>query len=79
MAGSLNKVVLIGNLGKDPEIRTTSDGKEIASFSLATSDVWKDKATGEKKNAQNGIELPFLAKDLLGLSKIMYRKAQNYI
>ena len=43
---SLNKVTLIGNLGKDPEIRTTGDGKEIANFSIATSETWKDK----KKN-----------------------------
>ena len=47
---SLNKVCLIGNLGKDPEIRTTKDGKEIASFSLATTESWKDKQTGEKKD-----------------------------
>jgi len=50
MAGSLNKVVLIGNLGRDPEIRTTSDGKELANFSIATSESWKDKMTGERKD-----------------------------
>jgi single-strand DNA-binding protein len=50
MAGSLNKVVLIGNLGRDPEIRSTSDGREIANFSIATSESWKDKATGERKD-----------------------------
>ncbi|WP_342267977.1 single-stranded DNA-binding protein [Candidatus Tisiphia endosymbiont of Empis tessellata] len=49
MAGSLNKAVLIGNLGRDPEIRHTADGKEIANFSIATSETWKDRATGEKK------------------------------
>ncbi|WHQ47075.1 MAG: single-stranded DNA-binding protein [Candidatus Midichloria sp.] len=49
MAGSLNKVTLIGNVGRDPEIRTTQDGREIASFSLATSDAWRDKGSGEKK------------------------------
>lgn len=46
---SLNRVDLIGNLGKDPEIRTTQDGKSVATFSLATSDKWKDKSTGELK------------------------------
>ncbi|MDX1917204.1 MAG: single-stranded DNA-binding protein [Rickettsiaceae bacterium] len=46
---SLNKVTLIGNCGKDPEIRTTSDGKEIANFSIATSESWNDKTTGERK------------------------------
>ena len=46
---SLNRVQLIGNVGKDPEIRATQDGREIASFSIATSESWKDKNTGEKK------------------------------
>ncbi len=49
MVGTLNKVILIGNVGKDPEIRLTQDGKEIVSFPLATSETWKDKNTGEKK------------------------------
>jgi len=47
---SLNKVTLIGNLGKDPEIRSTKDGKEIASFSIATTESWKDKQTSEIKD-----------------------------
>lgn len=46
---SLNKVTLIGNVGKDPEIRTTTDGKEIANLTIATSESWRDKTTGEKK------------------------------
>jgi len=46
---SLNKVQLIGNLGADPEIRHTNDGRPIANFSIATSDQWKDKSTGEKR------------------------------
>ena len=49
MAGSVNKVILIGNLGKDPEIRRTQDGRPIANFSIATSENWRDKATGERK------------------------------
>lgn len=49
MSGSLNKVTLIGNLGKDPEIRSTQSGKKIANFNLATSETWRDKATGERK------------------------------
>lgn len=49
MAASLNKVTLIGTLGKDPEIRSFSSGGRIASFSVATSESWKDKSTGEKK------------------------------
>jgi single-strand DNA-binding protein len=49
MAGNLNKVMLIGNVGKDPEIRSTQEGKEIASFPLATSESWRDRNTGEKR------------------------------
>jgi len=49
MAGSVNKVILVGNLGKDPEIRRTQDGRPIASLSVATSESWRDKMTGERK------------------------------
>ncbi len=49
MAGSVNKVILVGNLGADPEIRRTQDGRPIANLRLATSDSWRDKATGERK------------------------------
>ena len=49
MAGSVNKVILVGNLGKDPEIRHTQDGRKIANFSVATSESWRDKNSGEKR------------------------------
>ena len=49
MAGSVNKVILVGNLGKDPEIRRTQDGRPIANLSVATSESWRDKASGERK------------------------------
>lgn len=49
MAGSVNKVILIGNLGKDPEIRRTQDGRPIANLTIATSESWRDKSTGERK------------------------------
>jgi single-strand DNA-binding protein len=49
MAGSVNKVILIGNLGADPEIRRTQDGRPVANLRLATSDSWKDKNTGERR------------------------------
>ncbi len=49
MAGSVNKVILVGNLGRDPEIRSTQDGREIANLAVATSDSWRDKSTGERK------------------------------
>ena len=49
MAGSVNKVILVGNLGKDPEVRTGQDGSKIVNFSIATSETWNDKASGERK------------------------------
>ncbi|HET9354964.1 MAG TPA: single-stranded DNA-binding protein [Sphingomicrobium sp.] len=49
MAGSVNKVILVGNLGKDPEARTFQNGGKVVSFSVATSENWKDKMTGERK------------------------------
>jgi single-strand DNA-binding protein len=49
MAGSVNKVILVGNLGKDPEVRTTQDGTKIVNLTLATSENWNDRQTGERK------------------------------
>jgi single-strand DNA-binding protein len=49
MAGSVNKVILVGNLGKDPEVRHTQDGKPIVNLSIATSESWRDRNSGERK------------------------------
>jgi len=49
MAGSVNKVILVGNLGADPEMRSTQDGRPIANLSIATTDSWRDKASGERR------------------------------
>ncbi|HEY3814105.1 MAG TPA: single-stranded DNA-binding protein [Caulobacteraceae bacterium] len=49
MAGSVNKVILVGNLGKDPEIRTLNSGDRVANLRIATSETWRDKASGERK------------------------------
>jgi len=49
MAGSVNKVILVGNLGRDPEVRYSQDGGKIVNFSMATSESWKDRQTGERK------------------------------
>src|SRR5437868_9293496 len=49
MAGSVNKVILVGNLGRDPEIRSTQDGMRIANLNLATSESWRDRTSGERK------------------------------
>ena len=49
MAGSVNKVILVGNLGRDPEIRNTQDGSKIVNLALATSETWNDRQSGERK------------------------------
>lgn len=49
MAGSVNKVIIVGNLGRDPEVRHAQDGSKIVTFSMATSENWRDKATGERR------------------------------
>ncbi len=49
MAGSVNKVILVGNLGRDPEVRQLQDGNPVVNLSLATSENWRDKATGERR------------------------------
>src|SRR6202043_2991942 len=50
MAGSVNKVILVGNLGRDPEIRSTNDGTRIANLNLATSETWRDRNSGERQD-----------------------------
>ncbi len=54
MAGSVNKVILVGNLGRDPEVRSTQNGGKIVNLSIATSERWKDKNTGEQREKPNG-------------------------
>ena len=53
MAGSVNKVILIGNLGRDPEVRTFPNGGKVCNFSIATSETWKDRNTGERQERTN--------------------------
>lgn len=54
MAGSVNKVILIGNLGRDPEVRHTNDGRPIVNLSVATSETWRDRTSGERRRRPNG-------------------------
>lgn len=77
MAGSLNKVILIGNVGKDPEIRTTNDGKEIASFSIATGESWKDRATGERKERTEWHRIAVFNEGLVGVIKNYVQKGSK--
>jgi single-strand DNA-binding protein len=74
MAGSINKVILVGNLGTDPEIRSTQDGKEIANFSLATSESWKDKNTGERKSKTEWHRVVIFQPGLVSIAKQYLKK-----
>jgi single-strand DNA-binding protein len=72
MAGSVNKVILLGNLGGDPDIRTMQNGKKVCSFSMATSDSWKDKETGEKKEKTEWHRVVVFNEGLVGV-------VENYV
>lgn len=77
MAGSLNKVTLIGNLGRDPEFRSTNDGKEIANFSIATSESWKDRATGEKREKTEWHRIVIFNEGLVRIVKNYVKKGSK--
>src|ERR1700685_1660703 len=77
MSVSVNKVILVGNLGKDPEIRSTQDGREIASFSLATSQSWKDNATGERKEKTEWHNIVVFNTNLVGVVKNYVKKGSK--
>ena len=72
MAGSVNKVILLGNLGQDPDIRTMQNGKKVCTFSIATSNSWKDKDTGEKKEKTEWHRVVVFNEGLVGV-------VENYI
>jgi single-strand DNA-binding protein len=74
MAGSVNKVILVGNLGRDPEIRSTQDGREIATLAVATSDSWKDKSTGERKEKTEWHRVVVFNDGLVGVIKNYLKK-----
>lgn len=74
MSGSLNKVCLIGNLGKDPEIRSTQDGREIASLSVATAESWKDKGTGERREKTEWHRVVIFGEGLVRVAKDYLKK-----
>jgi len=74
---SLNKVTLIGNVGQDPEIRATQDGREIANFSLATTENWKDKNTGEKQVKTEWHRITVFSQGLVGVIKNYVKKGSK--
>lgn len=77
MAGSVNKVILVGNLGKDPEIRSTQDGREIANLTLATSESWKDRATGERKEKTEWHRVAIFSEGLVNIAKNYLKKGSK--
>ena len=79
MAGSVNKVILVGNLGADPEVRATQDGREIANLRIATSESWKDKS-GERKEKTEWHRVVVFSEGLVKVTKNYLRKgAKVYI
>ena len=77
MASSLNKVMLIGNIGADPVIRQTQDGKRLAQLSLATSESWKDKSTGEKKEKTSWHRIVIFNDGLAGVVENYLKKGSK--
>ncbi len=80
MAGSVNKVILVGNLGRDPEVRYSQDGAKIVNFSVATSESWKDKQSGEKREKTEWHRVVIFNDHLGGIAEQYLRKgAKVYI
>lgn len=74
---SLNKVMLIGNLGKDPDIRSTQSGNEIANLTVATAESWKDKNTGEKKEKTEWHRVVIFNSNLVNVAKNYLKKGSK--
>ena len=77
MAGSVNKVILIGNLGNDPEIRTFQNGGRVANLSVATSENWKDKTTGERKEKTQWHRVVVNNENLVGICETYLKKGSK--
>jgi single-strand DNA-binding protein len=77
MAGSLNKVMLIGNLGADPETRTFQNGGKVCNLRIATSETWKDKATGERKEKSEWHTVAIFSDGLVGVAERYLKKGSK--
>ncbi len=77
MAGSINKVILVGNLGKDPEIRRTQDGRPIANLRVATTESWRDKASGEKRERTEWHTVVIFSEGLCRVAEQYLRKGSK--
>lgn len=74
MAGSINKVILVGNVGQDPQVRSMQSGQKVVSFSLATSDRWRDRATGEQKEQTEWHRVVVFNPNLVEVAERMLQK-----
>jgi single-strand DNA-binding protein len=80
MAGSVNKVILVGNLGKDPEVRRMTSGEPVVNLSVATSESWRDKASGERKEKTEWHRVVIFNKNLAEVAEKYLRKgAKVYV
>jgi single-strand DNA-binding protein len=77
MAGSVNKVILVGNLGNDPDIRSMQSGDEVANLSIATSETWKDKASGERKERTQWHKVVIFNQPLVNLARNYLKKGSK--
>jgi single-strand DNA-binding protein len=77
MAGSVNKVILVGNLGRDPEIRSTNDGTRIANLALATSESWRDRNSGERKERTEWHRVVIFNERLVEIAEKYLRKGSK--
>jgi single-strand DNA-binding protein len=77
MAGSVNKVILVGNLGRDPEIRRTQDGRPIANLRIATSETWKDRNSGERREKTEWHSVVIFNENLAKVAEQYLRKGSK--
>ncbi|MEM9262165.1 MAG: single-stranded DNA-binding protein [Pseudomonadota bacterium] len=77
MAGSINKVILVGNLGRDPEVRQTQDGRPIVNLAIATSETWKDRNTGERREKTEWHRVVILSEGLARVAEQYLRKGSK--
>ena len=77
MAGSVNKVILVGNLGKDPEIRTLNSGDRVANLRIATSETWRDKASGERKEKTEWHQVVIFNENIVKVAENYLRKGST--
>jgi single-strand DNA-binding protein len=77
MAGSVNKVILVGNLGRDPEVRSTQDGRKIVNLSVATSESWKDKSSGERREKTEWHRVVIFNENLAGIAERFLKKGSK--